>query len=87
MKEAIETTMDAAGRLVVPKAARDAAGLRAGVPLAITVTAAGIEIAPAPRAIRAVRKGRLTVAVPLEPGPALSVAEVRETLAVVRRGR
>ena len=42
--------MDAAGRLVVPKAIREAAGLVAGMPLAITVSEGRIEIAPAPRA-------------------------------------
>jgi AbrB family looped-hinge helix DNA binding protein len=87
MNPSIETTMDASGRLVVPKAVREAAGLQAGVPLSITVTATGIEIAPAPRAVRAVRRGRLTVAVPLEPGPALSTAAVRDTQAAVRRER
>ncbi len=87
MADTIETTMDSAGRLVVPKAIREAAGLVAGQPLAISVTAGGIEIAPAPRAIRAVRKGRLTVAVPLEEGPSLSRETVRATQAVVRRER
>jgi AbrB family looped-hinge helix DNA binding protein len=62
MNETIEATMDAAGRLVVPKAIREAVGFVAGQPLSITVTDAGIEIAPAPRAIRTVRRGR--------PGPA-----------------
>lgn len=87
MKAATETTMDASGRLVVPKALREAAGLLAGAPLSITVTAAGIEISPAPRAVRTVRRGRLTVALPLEPGPALSAATVRKTQELVRRER
>jgi AbrB family looped-hinge helix DNA binding protein len=87
MNPSVKTTMDASGRLVVPKAVREAAGLQAGAPLSITVTATGIEIAPAPRAVRAVRRGRLTVAVPLESGPPLSTAAVRDTQAAVRRER
>jgi AbrB family looped-hinge helix DNA binding protein len=82
-----ETTIDAAGRLVVPKAIREAAGLVAGEPLSITLTDAGIQIAPAPRAIRTVRRGRLTVAVAVEAGPALTAQTVRETQAAVRRER
>jgi AbrB family looped-hinge helix DNA binding protein len=87
MSSPVATTMDASGRLVVPKAVREAAGLQAGTPLSITVTATGIEIAPAPRAVRVVQKGRLTVAVPLEPAPTLSTAAVRDTQAAVRRER
>jgi AbrB family looped-hinge helix DNA binding protein len=87
MKKAIEISMDAAGRLVVPKAIREAAGLVAGEPLAITVTEGGVEIAPAPRAIRTVRRGRLTIAVPLEEGPPLSTRTVRKTQSAVRRER
>ena len=87
MSTTIETTMDAAGRLVVPKAIREAVGLVAGEPLSITVIDGGIEIAPSPRAIGTVRRGRLTVAVPLEKGPPLSTRVVRETQSVVRRER
>lgn len=79
--------MDAAGRLVVPKTIRAAAGFVPGEPLAITVTDAGIEIAPAPRAIRTVRRGRLTVAVAVESGPPLSTRTVRATQSAVRRER
>jgi AbrB family looped-hinge helix DNA binding protein len=87
MIAAIETTMDTSGRLVVPKAVREAAGLVAGMPLAITVTEGGIEISPAPRAVRVVRRGRLTVAVPLAAGPVLSTRAVRKTQVLARRER
>jgi AbrB family looped-hinge helix DNA binding protein len=87
MISAIETSIDASGRLVVPKAIREAAGLVAGVPLSIRVTESGIEIAPAPRAVRTVRRGRLTVAVPLDAGPALTTRAVRATQTRVRRER
>lgn len=87
MNAAIETTMDASGRLVLPKAVREAAGLEAGMPLAITVNEGRIEIEPAPRAVKTVRRGRLTVAVALTGRPALSARTVRETQSVVRRER
>ena len=83
----LETTMDASGRLVVPKAGREAAGLVAGMPLVISVTEAGIEIAPAPRAVRTVRRSKLTVAVALETPPPLSTRMVKETQTRVRRDR
>lgn len=86
MNVAIETTMDASGRLVLPKAVREAAGLEAGMPLAITVNEGRIEIEPAPRAVKTVRRGRLTVAVALADRPKLSARTVRETQAAVRRG-
>ncbi len=79
--------MDASGRLVVPKAVREAAGLVAGMPLSIVATEGGIEITPAPRAVRIVDRGRLTVAVPLEAGPSLSTRAVRATQTLVRRER
>lgn len=79
--------MDASGRLVLPKVVREAAGLAAGMPLAVTVIDGKIEIEPAPRPVKTVRRGRLTVAVPVEAGPELSTRTVRETQAAVRRER
>ena len=40
-------TIDAAGRVVIPKAMRDALGLAAGVPLAVTTDGVGVRIGPA----------------------------------------
>lgn len=87
MNGAIETTMDASGRLVLPKAVREAAGLEAGMPLAITVNEGRIEIEPAPRAVKTVRRGRLTVAFALAEQPKLSARTVRDTQTTVRRKR
>ncbi len=87
MNPAIETAMDASGRLVLPRAIREAAGLEAGMPLSIRVHEGRIEIEPAPRAVQTVRRGRFTVAVALDEGPALSAQTVRETQAAVRRER
>jgi AbrB family looped-hinge helix DNA binding protein len=87
MSSAIETTIDASGRLVLPKAVRAAAGLEPGMRLAITVSDGRIAIEPAPREVRMERRGRLMVAVPLAGGPALSSQAVRKTQTAVRRRR
>lgn len=79
--------MDASGRLVLPRAIREAAGLQAGMPLSITVRDGRVEIEPAPRAVKTVRRGRLTIAVALEEGPALTARAVRETQSELRRER
>lgn len=67
MSSAIISTIDAAGRLVLPKEIRDQAQLEPGMPLSITCHDGRIEIEPAPREVRIVRKGRVSVAVPVEP--------------------
>ena len=87
MIAAIAITMDASGRLVLPKAVREAAGLEAGMPLAITVHEGRIEIEPAPRAVKTVRRGRLTVAVAIAGGPTLTARTVRQTQSAVRGER
>ena len=46
------STIDAAGRLVIPKAIREEAGLLSGEPLEVTVQDGRVEIVPAPRQIR-----------------------------------
>ncbi|MBI3980081.1 MAG: AbrB/MazE/SpoVT family DNA-binding domain-containing protein [Chloroflexi bacterium] len=79
----MKTTIDAAGRLVIPKAIRHQAGLRPGVPLEVCWREGRIEIEPAALPIRLVRKGRLLVAVPkrdVEQLTAEAVAETRQTL-------
>jgi AbrB family looped-hinge helix DNA binding protein len=73
--------MDEAGRLVIPKPIRERAGLRPGVPLAISYREGRIEIEPAPRAVTLVRKGSFRVAVPVEVSDPLT----EETVERVRR--
>lgn len=87
MKHGIISTIDSAGRLVLPKEIRDQARLEPGMPLRIVCHDGRVEIEPAPREVRVVRKGRLQVAVPVEEGDALLSAAVRETTASVRRRR
>ncbi len=67
----MRTTIDGAGRLVVPKAIRDRLGLVGGSELEITERDGRIELEPAPSAIRLVPKGDILVAEPTQPLPPL----------------
>jgi len=60
----MQTTIDSAGRLVIPKEIRREAKLVAGTVLQIRWRNGRIEIEPAPVPVKLVRKGRLLVAVP-----------------------
>jgi AbrB family looped-hinge helix DNA binding protein len=86
MSSAIVTSMDSAGRLVIPKEIREKAQLEPGAPLEITVRDGHVEIEPTPREVRLVRKGRFTVIVPVEEddGPPLTTKTVNETLDAIR---
>jgi AbrB family looped-hinge helix DNA binding protein len=81
MKNAIQTTIDSAGRLVLPKTVRDEAGILPGMTLRVTVQDGRVEIEPVPREVRIVQKGPLRIAVPVEEGPSLT----EETVERVRR--
>ena len=78
-------TMDPAGRLVIPREIRREAGLEPGVPLDVRWREGVIEIEPQPRPVRLARKGRLLVALPIEPAGPLTEATVERTRASVRR--
>jgi AbrB family looped-hinge helix DNA binding protein len=84
MSRTATATIDRAGRLVVPKPIREAAGLVPGELLEITFSDGRIEIQPAPRKVRIERRGELHVAVPVEPGPKLTAEQVRETQERIR---
>jgi AbrB family looped-hinge helix DNA binding protein len=62
----MKTTIDSAGRLVVPKELRRQAQVKPGMPLEIRFREGCIEIEPAPLEINLERRGRLVVAVPRE---------------------
>jgi AbrB family looped-hinge helix DNA binding protein len=81
----MRTTIDKAGRIVVPKALRDLLGLRPGAELDIAAVDCGLEIRPAPTAVRLEERDGVFVAVPERPLPPLSVAEVRASLEQTRR--
>jgi len=81
----MKTTIDRAGRLVVPKKIREAAGILPGSELTIRVADGRIEIEPAPLEVRLVKRGSLTVAVPRKRTALLTSDVVDRTLDRLRR--
>lgn len=80
-------TIDNAGRLVIPKALRDAAGIRPGQPLEARLRDGRIEIEPASIAVELVERLGVLVAEPLEEAPVLTVDAVNATLDRLRAER
>jgi AbrB family looped-hinge helix DNA binding protein len=81
----MKTTIDAAGRVVIPRAARDAAHLVAGTELDVRVENGVVRLEPAVKPARLIKRGGLVVAHMTEPFPPLKLQEVNETLDEVRR--
>ena len=81
----MRTTIDPAGRLVIPKRIRDRLGLRGNEQVEITERDGRIEIEPAPTEVELVREGSVLVARPDRALPPLTDEVVRETLDRVRR--
>jgi AbrB family looped-hinge helix DNA binding protein len=81
----MRTTIDSAGRVVIPKAIRSELGLRGGEELEIVERGGRIEIEPVPTTMRLVRKGSVLVAEAEEPVPPLTDEIVRDTLEKTRR--
>jgi AbrB family looped-hinge helix DNA binding protein len=63
----MRTTIDSAGRVVVPKPLRQAIGLQAGSEVEIRATDGRIEMEPSPLEVRFERRSDLLVAVPVRP--------------------
>jgi len=82
---AMRTTIDAAGRIVVPKAIREELALYGGEEVEVTAVDGRIEIEVPPNPIKLVERDGHLVAVPERPLPPLTVEMVRETLERVRR--
>ena len=82
---AMKSTIDGAGRIVVPKALRLALGLKPGQELELRAGDGRLEIEIAPTAMRLKKRGKGVVAVPDAELPALTAEEVRDTLERVRR--
>ena len=87
MSSTIQTTIDAAGRLVVPKALRDQAGLVPGLPLVVSFRDGRIEIEPLPRPVRIVERDGFRVAEPVGQSEPLARATVRRVRDSLREGR
>ena len=81
----MKTTIDAAGRIVVPKSLRLALGLQPGQPLEIRAGDGRLEIEIAATPMRLKKRGKGIVAVPDADLPPLTAELVRETLERIRR--
>lgn len=81
----MRSTIDAAGRLVIPKRIRDRLGLRGDDEVEITERDGRIEIELAPTDVELVQAGSVLVARPARELPPLTDDIVRETLGRVRR--
>ena len=83
----MKTTIDNAGRLVIPKEIRTQAGLTPGTVLDIRWHDGCIEIEPAPLPVEFVRKGRLLVAIPKQDVELLTTDRVEETRQSIQQER
>ncbi|MET9326283.1 AbrB/MazE/SpoVT family DNA-binding domain-containing protein [Tsukamurella sp. NPDC003166] len=81
----MRTTIDGAGRIVVPKAIRDAMGLDAGRAVDVTFADGRIEIEIAPAKVHIEKGGMLPVIRAEEDLPPLTDDIIRETLEATRR--
>lgn len=73
------TTMDAAGRLVIPSEIRREAAIEPGTPLDVRWRDGVIEIEPQPLTVKLRRRGRLLVATPAGRVPPLRASTVERT--------
>ena len=82
----MRSTIDRAGRIVVPKPIREAANLRPGTEVEFRVQGGRVEIEPVPLTVSLQRRGSLVVAVPEADQPVMRAVDVDETLAQLRDG-
>jgi AbrB family looped-hinge helix DNA binding protein len=81
----MKTSIDSAGRIVVPKSLRQALALRPGQVLEIRAGDGRLEIEIAATPVSLKKRGKGLVAVPDAALPPLTAEEVRDTLERVRR--
>lgn len=81
----MKATIDAAGRIVIPKSLRQALGLKPGQPLEIRAGDGRLEIEIATTPMQLKKRGKGVVAFPIAELPPLTAELVRETLERVRR--
>ncbi len=83
----MKTTIDNAGRLVIPKAIRRESGIKPGMQLEVRWEKGVIAITPAPLEVKLQRKGHMLVAVPEKDTPRLSTDTVERTRKTLRKER
>ncbi len=82
----MNTTIDKAGRLVVPKPVRTPAGLHPGTRVRSRVREGRVEIEPVPLDSSLERRGNVVVGIPREDQPVLTASEVEATISTLREG-
>jgi AbrB family looped-hinge helix DNA binding protein len=89
MFDGMKATIDAAGRIVVPKALRRAGRLMPGTEMEVRLVGDHLELLPTTARVRLERRGDLTVVVPAGKQERLAAAEVQDLVDEVRgrRGR
>jgi AbrB family looped-hinge helix DNA binding protein len=83
----MKTTIDHAGRLLIPKDIRRESGIKPGMLLEIRWEKGAIAITPAPLPVKLERKGRLLVALATRDTSPLSTDTVERTRKALRRER
>jgi AbrB family looped-hinge helix DNA binding protein len=83
----MKTTIDGAGRVVIPRDIRHAAGLEPGAAVEIDLRDGVVAIAPAPAEIRIVKRGKLKVATTKAGTQPLTTEEVESIRDALRSGR
>ncbi len=81
------TTIDRAGRLVIPREIRREAGIEAGTAVEIRCQNGRIEIEPKPLDVRLRRRGRWLLAEPARKVPPLTPETVERTRKAIHRER
>jgi AbrB family looped-hinge helix DNA binding protein len=81
----MRTTIDANGRVVVPKHMRDALGLAGGAEVEVSLVDGHVEVAPAPTPVELELRDGVWVAVAKGDMPVLTTEMVRDTLEQIRR--
>ena len=80
----MNSTIDKAGRIVVPRAIRAAAGFEPGTESSFRLVSGRVEVEPAPLTVSPERRGHLVVAVPNRKLPVLAESEVEDAIAALR---
>lgn len=81
----MRTTIDSAGRIVVPKALRDQMGLSSGRQIDLIFTDGRLEIEVVPAEVTVDRADALPTLVPTTEMPPLTDQQVRDTIEATRR--
>ena len=84
MEDTVVTTIDDAGRLVIPKAVRVKARIEPGMRLQVRCRDGVVEIEAQPREVRVQRQGNVCVAMPVESAEQLDNDTVRTVTRAIR---